>query len=887
MFFLLITPLRSQNLHQWGNINLFHGLPSDKVYAITQTPNGIFWFGTENGLARFDGRRVQTLPLEQVTQVLSLAVGKDGTLLVGTNNGVFRLENEDFQLINETRNKRINTISANERILFGTQNGEILELETNNSVKLFTKLDVPVTSIAAKDGNIYFGTEGRGLLRLSGDQTEEIRYLPYFIFDLSFNSDGSLWIGSQNRGLCGYLPRDNVVRFGAELGTVNAVGFGEANEVWVGTKERGVYLFRDGNEVSHFTFENTSGGLRSNQIMNIFTDREGVIWFGTDKGICRFDAKSPFNYLFSDESESNYVRALFKENNDKVYAGTNKGLYSFDGNKWSLDSEFTNKSIYSIGKTKENELIIGTPGNNVRSVQTLNNITYTAVFGKGIFAGDQLIYSHNAVISMFSDGKKLFFGTVKDGIYEISDGKVKQLNILLDSAIRDISGNVERGFWFATEKGLFFWKDSQLTPIIEETDFRSLFTDDKHVFAGSVKKGLYSVGYDERFGWLLSNLNVEQGLLSSGVFSILPFGNSLLIGTGKGVTKYTPDQIPAAILPNRVISERVHSISELTGNINIDYPQNSLSIEVVGLSSRTFPESFQYGYLLKNGKGETILRSLKRDSQISFENLSPDNYTVEIVTFNQDLVPSEPLEFTFTVGKAPFPWTSTALAVLLLIAVLALIWAIIEQREVLKKNKEIAAARFDLANEAERERRRIARDLHDQTLADLRNLMLKSDQVEGENSEFRQEIESVSDEIRRICEDLSPSVLENVGLMAALEFLLSQTVENYDFTNSEGLEERLKFSSNEQMQIYRVAQEVLNNIKRHAGASFVEMNVSDEESFKLIIKNNGMPFSPDFESLPKGRGISNIKSRSELINAEISWNIDEEKKTVFCLGKTI
>ena len=190
-----------------------------------------------------------------------------------------------------------------------------------------------------------------------------------------------------------------------------------------------------------------------------------------------------------------------------------------------------------------------------------------------------------------------------------------------------------------------------------------------------------------------------------------------------------------------------------------------------------------------------------------------------------------------------------------------------------------------MANEAERERRRIARDLHDQTLADLRKLMLKSDELEGENAEFRQEIEVVSDEIRRICEDLSPSVLENVGLTAALEFLLINTIESHKFECSEGLEERLNLPSNVQIQIYRIAQEVLNNIKRHAEANFVEMKISDEEGFKMIIENDGKSFSPDFENLPKGRGISNIKSRAELIEAEISWENNEDAKTIFTLQK--
>ena len=55
------TPLTG--LHQWGAVTLFHGLPSDRVHAIAQGPDGSMWFGTEAGLAKFDGRRTQTMTI--------------------------------------------------------------------------------------------------------------------------------------------------------------------------------------------------------------------------------------------------------------------------------------------------------------------------------------------------------------------------------------------------------------------------------------------------------------------------------------------------------------------------------------------------------------------------------------------------------------------------------------------------------------------------------------------------------------------------------------------------------------------------------------------------------------------------------------------------------
>src|SRR6185369_18079781 len=76
----------AQNFHQWGSITVFNGLPSDSVKAIAQTPDGIMWFGTDNGLARFDGRRVQNFALGDgdANRVLVMRTDVDGNIWIGT-----------------------------------------------------------------------------------------------------------------------------------------------------------------------------------------------------------------------------------------------------------------------------------------------------------------------------------------------------------------------------------------------------------------------------------------------------------------------------------------------------------------------------------------------------------------------------------------------------------------------------------------------------------------------------------------------------------------------------------------------------------------------------------------------------------------------------------
>ncbi|MEP7038995.1 MAG: two-component regulator propeller domain-containing protein, partial [Acidobacteriota bacterium] len=915
----------AQNFHQWGAVSLFHGLPSDTIRAVTQDKDGVMWFGTDNGLAKYDGRRVQAVNLQGLNaeKILALKYDKKGTLWIGTDAGAARFGGGQFYPIEETFGKSIVTIteSADGKTILASDDGQIFQLFPNaeNVFVVQTVLPQPLfsgtnekssklTSLFASGEKFILGTFGHGLIIVENGEEQEIfsRPHPYFVTALQKDNNGNLWFGAQVRRDDGglYYAKDieRPEKIADETGTVAALGFDANNDLWVGTTERGVYHFRGRERLEHFTFENTAGGLRSNNIYTVFVDRENVVWFGTDRGVCRFDASSPFDQNISDDKNSNFVRTLYQTADGRIFAGTNRGLFVFEDGNWQAVENFERKPIYEIAEDLAGNLLIGTSGGlftldnkqlateDTRAIENFQGKTYIALFGRGIeqIEGENrtLIFSNDLPTALYADDEKLWIGTAKDGVFSF-DGKAvsaeKSLEKLRGVAVWDIDGNSEDGLWFATERGLFLLKNGELTAVTNDAARDVFVGKSGDVWSATVGSGLFHLKFDEQFGWMSANLSVEQGLPSPSIFALLPVENdNILIGTTRGVSRYAPSQNVPLIIPTRILSQRLHNPDELRTGINLAFPQNTLTVEVTALSSRTFPEQFLYAFTLKSGKNEIINKKLSHDSQFLMDNLPPDIYTVEIRAFDKDLQSSAPLIFQFSVAKAPFPWTSTTLAVLLGIALIALIWAIIERWRITKKNRELAAARFDLANEAERERRRIARDLHDQTLADLRNLMMMSDKLPAietseEKQDFRTEIEAVSNEIRRICEDLSPSVLENVGLTAALEFLLSHTFTQtdkkfeYKFTCEEGLEERLEFPPNAQMQIYRIAQEVLNNISRHSEAKFVEMKISDsvEDNFILKIENDGRDF--DAEKAKKGRGLSNIKSRANLIEAEVSW----------------
>ena len=188
----------------------------------------------------------------------------------------------------------------------------------------------------------------------------------------------------------------------------------------------------------------------------------------------------------------------------------------------------------------------------------------------------------------------------------------------------------------------------------------------------------------------------------------------------------------------------------------------------------------------------------------------------------------------------------------------------------------------------ENERRRIAQDLHDDIGAMLSTARMGLHQVErsldrsSSHSEMAAETKRLMDDIintvRKLSHNLLPASLENFGFSDAIEELTGKMRNSTGLSITFNLEgETPRFDKKKELNLYRVVQELLNNIIKHAQATEIAVNVRQKaKRLQVTVSDNGSGFHPDWikqnPQAERGLGLYNIDSRLALLKATINWD---------------
>jgi signal transduction histidine kinase len=201
----------------------------------------------------------------------------------------------------------------------------------------------------------------------------------------------------------------------------------------------------------------------------------------------------------------------------------------------------------------------------------------------------------------------------------------------------------------------------------------------------------------------------------------------------------------------------------------------------------------------------------------------------------------------------------------------------------------------------ENERRRLAREVHDSIGSSLAAIKLA---VEGKLQSMQagppkgvislekiiEHIRSTMQEVRRISSALRPSLLDDLGLLATIEWFCQSSAELYTDTR---IEINLDMQESEipemnKIVIYRVMQEALSNALKHSGADTVRVNLEKKhDCIRMCVKDNGSGFNPDdnrtISDPLSGYGLRGMNDRAEVVGGSLLVDTTPDRGTMVCL----
>ncbi|GMR13874.1 MAG: hypothetical protein BMS9Abin29_2099 [Gemmatimonadota bacterium] len=188
------------------------------------------------------------------------------------------------------------------------------------------------------------------------------------------------------------------------------------------------------------------------------------------------------------------------------------------------------------------------------------------------------------------------------------------------------------------------------------------------------------------------------------------------------------------------------------------------------------------------------------------------------------------------------------------------------------ERKRLRAFTAGAVKAAEEERLRIARELHDDTAQRLAALIIqlklaldaeRPDDRERMCGHVLEELRETAESVRRIARGLRPPALEDAGVVTALQAHLRATVEHLDLTSAldfEAVDHLLHRDA--KLVLYRVVQEALSNVIRHAEASHVSIQIdADQNVVRAIVEDDGIGFDPETVDGQRGLGLIGMKER--------------------------
>ena len=307
-----------------SNLN---GMVREFVRSMHQDKRGNYWFGTNgDGIIRYDGQTLEKITIAGINpnyRVLEIAEDTTGNIWFGTSEGLLRYNGKGFRIFSEKE---------------GLQDKEIWGLAIDNSGLIW---------VGSTGGVSHFDGERFTSFPLPDLMVENPKPMlsKNLVFKIIEDNKGIMWFATDGNGIFKYskgkfthLTNKNGL---TDNNTADILEDSEGN-IWIGTFYGGVSKF-DGKTFSNFTKD---GIIKGEETYNLYEDSKGNIWFSAEGyGVYRVNGDKITNFTTENGLTTNVVQSIFEDNKGQIWFGTWQGLCIFNGEKFvdaSLEEPWTN-----------------------------------------------------------------------------------------------------------------------------------------------------------------------------------------------------------------------------------------------------------------------------------------------------------------------------------------------------------------------------------------------------------------------------------------------------------------------------------------------------------------------------------------------------------------
>lgn len=847
-----------------------------KIVGIAADDSGDVWVLNNQGqLARVRDGHILIPPSGPASGLITLVHYNPGKIWIIRNGAASTLENGALKLLKystEPTPEYVQGISPSRTGgLWIAADGTVRKWDGTSRYLDFGPAPWDKTALSAfielRSGALAAGTPDRGLYIMYPDGTRlhfcHTNGLPHdWVRSLCEDHEGNLWIGTGSAGLVMLRPRKvNVVSppDNWQGRAVLAVTASRDGTLWVGTEGAGLYCMRNG-QWDHFGEE---AGISNLYVWSVAEDAGGTLWVGTWSGGLLVRQGNRFKRAPGTEDLNVPIPAILPLGTGELLIGTGWGLLHYNNGRttWLTErAESQIRDVRTVTCDKSGTVWFGMYGSGLGMLKDGHPHQFTRNDG----------LSSDFVQSLLVDEEQetLWIGTFGGGLTRLRKGKFTPINVqhgLPNNVICSILDGGDGNFWLSTYGGLVRVSKAELDRC-----------------ADGLITAVHCTVFDTADG--MPTLECTGGFQPASCKT--PDG-ILWFPTTKGLVTIDPHNI--RMNPNKphVVIEEVWAKdqpvlvnSPAANPLRIPPGCNRLQFMYTALSF-TAPEKVTFKYKLDKLEQDWTEAGTKRVATYSY--VPPGNYTFRVIAANNDGVWNETgAEIALTVLPLYWQtwWFRALVGVVIVSAVSGGVW--FDTRRRMHRKLQLAEQQQAL----ERERARIAKDIHDDLGANLTRITLLSqsacDKLHNpkEAAADLERIYTTAREMTRAMDEIVWAVNPHHDTLDSLANYLGKFAQ--DYLAAAGIRCRLdipvhlppwQLTSEVRHNLFLTLKEALNNTLKHAKATEVRLSLTiSDTGIELIVADDGCGFvPPKFEDTSlqahqttrpsSGNGLLNMRQR--------------------------